>query len=173
MAKANFGKFINGMRGKIGDLVYRLMPDGSTVVSRAPHKKKLNFSRKQKSHQDRFGQAASYARRAAQDQPIYAELAAATTMKTAYNFALSDWWHAPVIHRIQRLDGRILVEATDNVLVASVQVTILDEKRKVMEKGEATRSEGDCWEFAAHAEGKTILAEARDLPGNVTKLLLE
>jgi hypothetical protein len=73
-------------KGKIGDLIYRLMPDGSTVVSRAPQKQKLKFSKKQKSHQNRFGEAASYARQAAEDQPIYAELAAAATMKTALQF---------------------------------------------------------------------------------------
>jgi len=173
MAKLKLDKLIKGLSGQIGDLIYRLMPDGSTVVSRAPLNDKPDFSQEQINHQSRFREAAFYARQAAQDQPIYAELAAATTMKTAYNFALSDWWHAPVIHRIERQDGRILVEATDNVMVANVQVTILDEKRKVMQKGEAARSDGDWWEFASTAAGRTILIEAYDLPGHVTKLVVE
>ena len=173
MAKVTFDKGFKGIRGKVGNMIFRQLPDGSTVMSRAPKTEKLDFSKKQRKHQKRFQKATSYARQAAQDQPIYAELAAATTMKTAYNFALSDWWHAPVIHRIERQDGRILVEATDNVMVANVQVTILDEKRKVMQKGEAARSDGDWWEFASTATGRTILIEAYDLPGHVTKLVVE
>lgn len=173
MAKATFEKWFKGLRGKVGDYIYRLMPDGRTVVSRAPHSDEFDFSEGQLNHQNKFRAAAFYARQAAREQPIYAELAAATTMRTAYNFALSDWWHAPVIHRIERRDERILVEATDNVLVAKVQVTILDEQGTPLEKGEATKAEGDWWEFTSNTDGKTLIAEAWDLPNNVTKFVVE
>jgi hypothetical protein len=173
MAKATFDKWFKGLRGKVGELIYRLMPDGSTVVSRAPKNDTLDFSEGQLNHQNRFRQAAFYARHAAQDQPIYAELAAATAMRTAYNFALSDWWHAPVIHCIERREGRVLIEATDNVMVAKVQVTILDEEGQALEKGEATKAEGNWWEFTSNAEGKTLIAEAWDLPNHMTKFVVE
>lgn len=88
-------------------------------------------------------------------------------MKTAYNFALSDWFHAPVVHRIERRDGRILVEASDNVMVTRVQVTVLGAE------GEAVRCEGNWWEFASQVEGGNIVAEAWDLPGHVTKFVLQ
>jgi hypothetical protein len=171
MPKVVFEGLIKGVRGQIGDLIYRLMPDGSTVVSRAPRKKKRKFSRKQKAHQSRFGEAAAYAREAAEEHPIYAGMAAAAPMKTAYNFAVSDWWHPPVIRRIERKDGHILVEATDNVMVARVQVSILDRGGKTVEKGEATRREDDWWEFASASStpGTTVIAEAWDLPGHVAK----
>ena len=173
MAKAKFGKFMNGLRGQIGDLIYRLMPDGSTVVNRAPQKKKIKFSKKQKSHQNRFSEAACYARQAAHDQPIYAELAAAATMKTAYNFALSDWFNPPEIHLIEQGEDYIFVRASDDVLVTHVRITIADQDGKVMEEGEATQTAGDWWQFASQAAGKTILAEAWDLPGNLTRFVMQ
>ncbi|HJR80867.1 MAG TPA: hypothetical protein VJ821_12390 [Anaerolineales bacterium] len=43
----------------------------------------------------------------------------------------------------------------------------------VLEKGDAVRGEGDWWEFASQAEGKTVIAEAWDLPRNMTKFLWE
>lgn len=58
-------------------------------------------------------------RDAAKTKPVYGELAADTS-KTAYNLALSDWFHPPVIHKVTQQDGHILVDATDNVLVTQV-----------------------------------------------------
>ena len=93
-------------------------------------------------------------------------------MNTAYNFALSDWFDPPVIDCIERREGRILVEASDNLMVTKVRVTVLDQDGGVLEEGEAVRSEGDWWEFASQVEGKTIIAEAWDLPGHVTKFVV-
>ena len=72
-----------------------------------------------------------------------------------------------------RFAKQIVVEASDDVLVTRVQITILDHAGSVLEKGEAVRKAGDWWEFVSPAVGKTVIAEARDLPGNVTKLVLE
>jgi len=47
----------------------------------------------------------------------------------------------------------------------SVQVLVLDEEGKIMEKGDATQGRGDWWEYMPSVEGKVIV-EARDLPGN-------
>ncbi len=46
-------------------------------------------------------------------------------------------------------------------MVASVRVMILDEKGKIVDKG-------DWWEHMPTAEGKVVV-EARDLAGNVVK----
>jgi hypothetical protein len=119
----------------------------------------------QKSHNERFADASHYARRE-QTHPVYVGLAAASLMSNAYNFALSDWFHPPEIQRIERLEGSILVEATDNIMVARVRVTVLDQEGKVLEAGEAVRGEGDFWEYAPQAQGTTIQAEAWDLPGH-------
>jgi hypothetical protein len=60
-----------------------------------------------------------------------------TIREFARKIAQSDWFNPPVIHQVQRRDGRILVEASDNVMVTKVVITILDEQVKVIEKGEA------------------------------------
>jgi len=178
MTRVHLNGTIKGLSGRIGNLIFRQLPDGTTVVTSAQPKKnsrqkkraKLKRSPRQQGHNDRFEEASAYAKWA-QTQPIYAELAAAAPMKTAYNFALSDWWHAPKIHQVECRENKILIQATDNVLVTKVRVTVLDEEGKVMEKGEAIRGEGDCWEFTPTAEGKTIQAEAWDLPGHVTRVV--
>ena len=179
MSKVFYNGSIANFRGRIGNLIFRQLPDGTTVVSQARPKEtgrrkkraKEKRSPRQKAHNERFGEATAYAR-GAQVHPVYVELAAAEPMKTAYNFAVKDWFKPPVIHRLERQNGRILVEATDNSLVARVQITILDRDGKILEQGEAVRSAGDCWEFAPQIEGATIRAEAWDLAKHVTRLVM-
>ena len=65
-------------------------------------------------------------------------------------------WRAPKIHRGERREMHILVEASDNVLVTQVRVTGLDNDEKVLVQGEGVRSEEDWWEFASNADGKII-----------------
>ena len=182
MPKVFYNGSIASFRGRIGNLIFRQLPDGTTVVSEAPPKEtgrrkkraKEKRSQRQKDHNESFADSSAYAKWA-QTQPIYVELAAATTMRTAYNFAVSDWFHPPVIHRIERRKGQIWVEATDNIRVARVRVTIRDEQGQVIERGEATRGRGNWWKFTPQTAslGGSILAEAWDLPKNVTRLVLE
>jgi hypothetical protein len=131
MAKVEMNKLMEALSGAIGGLVFRQMPDGSVVVSAAPRYggRKRKSSKRQKAHQSRFKEAAMYARYAAKVHPIYAELARGT-VKSAYNFALSDWFNPPVIHQVQRREAKILVQASDNIRVTRVQVTVLDCGRK-------------------------------------------
>jgi hypothetical protein len=171
---------IKGLRGKLGNLIFRQMPDGTTVVTEAKPKKnsrqkkraKARRSAKQKAHNERFTDASFYGK-VHQTDPVYVQLAEVTPMHNAYNFAVSDWWHAPEIHRVERRGRHIRVEATDNIQVTRVRVTILDEADKVLEKGEATRTRGNWWRFTPQAKGGTIIAEAWDLPKNVTKFVLK
>ena len=135
MAKVHPDPALRNLRGSVGGFVYRQMPDGSIYVSGKPIRKRQKVTAGEEERLARFKLAAAYARQAAHTKPIYAELAAADRMKSAYNFALADWFHPPVIHRIERRDGRIRVQASDNVLVARVQVTILDEQGNLLEQG--------------------------------------
>src|ERR1051325_10320311 len=174
MTKVFYNGSIANFRGRIGNLIFRQLPDGTTVVSEAPpretgrRKKRAKEKRspRQKAHNESVSDAAAYWRGKGKDYPIYSELAAATIMRTAYNFALSDWFHPPEIHHVERQDGSILVEATDNIMVARVRVTVLDQDGKVLEAGEAVRGEGDFWEYAPQTQGATLQAEAWDLPGH-------
>jgi hypothetical protein len=106
MAKTGKNANMLGLSGSIGNLVFRQMPDDSTRVSQKPDFSRRKFSQEQKDHQQRFREAAAYARWAAKTQPLYTELARGTT-KTAYNVALPDWFHPPVIHLIERKGHRV------------------------------------------------------------------
>jgi hypothetical protein len=143
------------------------MPGGDTYVSGTPDFSHRTFSKGQKDHQSRFRQASAFARQAAKTQPIYAQLAEGT-VKSAYNFALSDWFNPPVIHAIEREAGHVIVRASDNVMVTRVQVTVLDEQGNAIEKGDAVQRKGEWWELPSTANGK-IVAEAWDLAGNTVR----
>jgi hypothetical protein len=181
MPKVRYNGSVQGFNGKLGGLIFRTLPDGTTIVSTAPAEKtgrqkkraRLKRSAAQNAHTSHFRKGVSYSKQAARILPVYQERADATPTWTAYNHAMYDWFHPPQIGCLAQEDGCILVEATDDVLVTRVQITILDDEGCVLEKGEAVRTEGDWWEFVSPAVGKTVIAEARDLPGNVTKLVLE
>lgn len=127
MAKVKNNKFTTGLSGKFGNIVFRQMKDGTTVVAAAPDFTDREFSEAQLATQSRFQQASAYARVAARENPLYAQLAAGTS-KNAYNLALSDWYHSPDIQQVTMQEGRIHVEATDNVLVSNVRLSISDEQ---------------------------------------------
>jgi hypothetical protein len=175
MAKVKRNMIVRGISGIVGkELVFRQMKDGSTIVSAKPDFSKRVLSEEQLTHQNRFQQAAVYARAAAKTNPVYAELARGTT-KTAYNIALSDWFHPPVIHEVRREKDCIRVRATDDVLVSRVVVVVVDERGKIVEKGEGTRcqvsgarSPDDWWEYATAAEGR-VRVEAWDLAGDAAR----
>ena len=102
MAKVTLTGPATVFRGKIGNLIFRQMPNGTIVVSTAPAKRtgrdkkraKLKRSPKQKAHNSRFKDAVCYAK-AAQIQPLYAEITALRTMTTAYSLALGDYLKPP------------------------------------------------------------------------------
>jgi hypothetical protein len=164
VAKAKKNVVIQGLRGKIGGLVFREMPDGSTRVSGTPNFSKRKFSEAQIAQQNRIREASAYAKDASRREPIYAEIADGTVY-SAYNIALSDWFRSPVIHEVVRKDGLVQILASDNVKVASVQVLVLDDGGNMSEKKEARQVNEKWWECACDA--KRIRVEARDLARNL------
>ncbi len=67
---------------------------------------------------------------------------------------------------------QIRIWATDDVQVAGVSVSVLDEDGRVLEQGEALQGRGDWWEYMPSTAGKVVV-EARDLPGNKVTAELE
>ena len=65
----------------------------------------------------------------------------------------------------------VRVEASDNVMVTKVTITILDGDENVIEKGEALKIDERLWEYAAGMEGN-VAAETWDLAGNVVREIL-
>ena len=156
---------VEGLSGKLGkQLVIRRLRDGRTIVCKSPDFSHRKLSEAQKEHHRRVRQASAYAKPASLSNPIYARLAEGT-MKNAYNVAMGDWFNPPVIQRLGRYGAAIRIWATDDVQVAGVRVSVLDEEDKVLEQGEALQGRGDWWEYAPSSNGK-VMAEARDLPGN-------
>ena len=173
MARVRLDKIIKALRGKIGGLIFRLMPDGSIVVSSAPHSRKGKGTPNQKAYRTgTFRDRTQWAKWAHKHYPIYEELAADLPMVNAYNLAIKDISHPPVIYRILRENGRILVNAWDEIMVAGVRVMVHDEHGKLVEAGDALQFEKDWWEYTPNAAGK-VSASAWDLPGNKVRIELE
>jgi hypothetical protein len=177
MAFINLNKIFGGLRGAIGDLVLRLRPDGKLIVTSKPRykgKRRHKGTPAQRAHRQHVKEVAPFASHLAKTHPIYAELAAGDKARgksmSPYNFALADCLVPPVIHCIERREGCIRVQASDNIGVVTVSVKVKDENGKILEWGDAVRAEGDRWEFHTQAEGKTVVAHAWDLPDNVVKL---
>jgi hypothetical protein len=171
MAKVINNPITEGFSGKFGKrLVFRHMRDGRTLVVSRPDFSNRVFSEEQLTHQSRFQQAVAYAR-TAKTHPIYAELAQ-QRLQPAYNIALSDWFHPPVIHEVSRQAGRIRVHATDKVHVANIRITILNEQGETLEQGEASSATNvNWWEFETSTPNEAkVIVEAFDLAGNVTKV---
>jgi len=165
MAKVKKNSVFDGLRGKVGGMVFRQMPDGSTVASAKPDFSERVDSPAQKEGQGRFKLAQAYASQA-KDWPFYVEYARRNKDR-AYTLAISDWMRPPVIHSIERDEERVRVEASDNVQVVKVEVRILDGEGRVLEQGQAEQVDPLGWEYAPGAEG-TVEASAWDFAGNVT-----
>lgn len=179
MALLNLNKLFDDIRGKLGNLVIRRRPDGKLILSSKPHykgKRRHKGTPAQKAYRKRVRDTAPYASHLAKIHPIYAELAAGEAGRakwlSPYNFALADCLKPPVIHCIERREGCIRVQATDNIGVTQVCVLVLDQAGKTLENGDAIRAEGDWWEYTPRTGGTRIAAKAFDLPGNCTRLEL-
>ena len=166
MAKVKSAGFIEELSGKYGDAVFRQMKDGRIIICHKPDFSNRQFSQDQLDHQDLVKLAAAYGV-ANKKNPIYVQKAEGTK-KNAYNVAFADWFHPPVVHSLQCLDGRLRVDVTDDVMVAMVTLTILDPEGNVLERGDAELMYGVYWEYQPVKKGR-IRVEACDLPGNVTE----
>jgi hypothetical protein len=165
MAKVVNNIFVRGLSGQVGgQFVIRRLKDGRTIVCKSPDFSHRKLSENQKEHHGRVQRAAAYARSASRSNSIYARLAEGT-MLNAYNVAVRDWFRPPVIQRLGRYGAAIRIWATDDVQVAGVSVSVLDEEGRILEQGEALQARGDWWEYVPSARGK-IIVEAHDLPGN-------
>lgn len=167
MAKVRKNPIVQGVSGKFGgQVVFRHLRDGRTILCSVPDFSRRVLSEGQNAHHARFKEGAAYAKSAAKTEPIYTQLAAGT-MKNAYNVALADFFHPPVIHSVERVDGVVYIHASDDVMVTSVSVTVFDNDESVFEKGDAVQEDdSERWKYVPQFTGR-ILVEARDLAGNV------
>jgi len=185
MAKVHHNIFVRGLRGSTGDqFVICRTCSGKTIVANKPRfDDNREFTQKQKTHQDAFREATTYAN-FAKDQPVYLEMATGTG-STAYNVAISDWFGVPrvleinVDHWTGEIRQTICVKARGNVMVARVTIVIRDADGNVLEAGEAVRSKAGSawWNYTTQSLIKmtpfpTVEATAQDLPGNMDSFVI-
>ena len=77
MAKVRRNAIIRELSGKLGDVVFRQMKDGTTIITRKPDFSNRQFSQDQLDVQDRMKLAAAYGV-ASKENPIYVEKAKGT-----------------------------------------------------------------------------------------------
>lgn len=157
--------------------MFRRLRDGRTILCQKPDFSRREFSKQQLSHQQRFKAAAAYAKTAAQNQPIYAEMAAGS-LKTAYNLALSDWFHPPEILACEwgswtgQAGESVRIQAVDDGLVAGMQVAFRDEEGAIIAQGEATPMNETWWQFVIPSflnSACKMIVTVVDLAENVTE----
>ena len=168
MAKVKKNIIVEGLSGSLGkDHYVRITRDGRTIIGLKPDFSNRQFSEGQLDHQSRMKQAAAYAKVASKTNPIYAQKALGKS-KNAYNIALGDWFNPPVVNYIDWDQGHIRVQASDDVIVTKVTITMLNEVGKCLEQGNAELKLGVWWEYQTAHNG-LIRVEAWDLAGNVTR----
>lgn len=178
--------FFSGMRGRIGDILARIWK-GRTYISTIPtFPKNRKFSKEQIAHQDRFRDAAFYAKAVMKDDSLRMkyEPKAEKLQLTVYNVAIRDFFRPPKIKSIiaDQYSGKpgdeIVIRAIDDVEVVRVHI-VLKKNGEVVEEGDAVRDRFNptLWRYAAKKEnepsGTMIEGCAHDLPGHLTKKQVE
>ena len=183
MAESKDNIMTHGLSGTVGNLVVFRQRAGKTIVANLPKESKVPPTAEQLLTQMRFRESNIYARAAMKD-PKVKEIyeSKAKPGQSAFNVAMSDFFHPPVISDadVSGYTGKVgdVVKArvTDDVLVTGVFVSIVNEDGKPVEKGEAVvDSNGLDFTYTATADnpdiaGTVIEFSATDMPDNVTTL---
>ena len=94
MAKVTLPSWITGIKGRLGDVVFRVSPSGETFITRSPDMSAVEWSPAQQDHRQRFKAAIAYAKAAMADpdtQAIY-EKRAAKENGRPFQMAVSDYF---------------------------------------------------------------------------------
>jgi hypothetical protein len=179
MAKQTGNVVTHGMSGKIGDILIFSRRNGQTIVSKVPERTKP-LTEKQIAQQRKFKQAVLYAKGAVKEEGL-AEIYEAVAEKkklTPFTVAVADFLNAPEIEHIDlsKYAGNtgdiIRIEVADDVIVKSVQVSIINPDGSIVEEGDAVAdASGHVWTYTAtqtndSLEGDKITVTISDLPDN-------
>ncbi|ADQ80641.1 hypothetical protein Palpr_2509 [Paludibacter propionicigenes WB4] len=185
MARSKSNIVIEGLSGKIGNLVFRRRKkDGKVFVSAAPSPHKVAPTEAKKKVNDRFQQAVMYGKSVVANPDLKSLYAQKTSGgQTAFNVAVADYLNAPTIEEIDlsnytgQVGSVIRVKATDNFKVARVLVTIKGANGVLLESDEAVEDiENEFyWTYTATEQnslpgGTRVTVIASDLPQNKTTL---
>jgi hypothetical protein len=87
-------ELIKGIRGEVGDLVFRQSPNGDIIVSKAPDMSAVEWSPAQQEHRQRFKAAIAYAGAAMADptaRPVYEKQTTEKNLRP-FQMAVSDYF---------------------------------------------------------------------------------
>ncbi len=169
----------------LGERVTVRKVNNRVVVVNRPKRKLGPPSDKQEVVQQKFLQAASYAKGQTADAVSRAEYATGITAKkpSAFVVAVSDYLNAPRVNLIKTRDydgtvgSVIVIDATDDFKVIRVKVIILGRNGKMLEEGDAVQDakKSHIWKYTAtvanlSVAGSKISATAFDTPENETTL---
>jgi hypothetical protein len=179
MAKVRNNVIIRGLSGSLGDqVVIKVDKAKRTIVGNKPvFPEDREFSLAQLAHQEKFREAALYAKDA-KDLEVYVKRAEGTPMYS-YNIALADYLQPPEIKEIDLSawtgspGETIRIQAVDDVEVKMVKVVITDANDVVLEQGPAVKEEGGWWTYqttVSVSDNPKVVAIAEDLPGHTVSM---
>jgi hypothetical protein len=176
--------FTRGISGAVShDMVFRKYKKKTSVYIKQERTSEL--SEKETAQRGKFKEGILYAKSAILDPVLKAEyqaVADATDFPNAYTVALADFLKGPEIKQIDiskyngAIGDKILIKATDNFKVVSVEVIITKQNGSIIEAGLAVLAPSQLtWDYTVTAanqiaQGDTITVIASDVPGNNTVL---
>ena len=181
MAKIADNIILTGIKGMLGDMLVFREVKGQTIVSTKP-KKPTSRTQKQQEGQERFKKAVAYAKSAMADADTKALYATGISSRcsSAHQVAIADYLNGPRIESIDtshyngQAGSSIIVNASDDFMVVTVQVTIHTADGEQFESGNAVKNATDnFWTYtttqqnASNANCQATIT-ATDLPGNTT-----
>ncbi len=180
MPKVQFNQFINGLSGRVGDLIF-YQADGQNLSRTAP-KVVPDRTEKQEANSSRFQAAQNYAKTALADPALKAAYKALCRgHQNPRNLAIRDAMRPPVIEwmNLDEYGGQpgqvIRVKATDDFRVVEVQMTLRGPQGEVVEEGPAEfKADTDEWWYTATVavppgQSVSVTAVAKDTPGNTAE----
>lgn len=182
MAIVDKNIIIEGLKGKLGNMLVFRQRNGKTVVSVAPQKTDKPPSEAQLSRRERFRRAVVYAQEVLQN-PSLKDWYAAKRLhhQSVYHAALSDYMHPPQIMKIdtQSYSGNegdhLYIEVAEESGVTAVTVTFYHPDGTLAEEGAALPGEQKTgWVYTAQKnaapwQSLSLTVRATDKPGHVSE----
>ena len=173
---------LHGASGKLGYQIVIRQRGGKTILSQAPGERQGEPTEAQKQQQALFQQAVVYGKAEMAD-PVEKEAyqEKAVGMKSAFNVAVADFFHAPDVDEIDltaytgAVGDIIRVRATDDFKVVQVHIAVYNGDGTLVEQGDAVQQANEIdWLYTATAEnsnleGDKIVVRVSDKPGNITE----
>lgn len=188
MAKSRNNVVMRGASGKVGNMLVFRQKAGSTIIADVP---KINPDRvptdDQLSVQERFTDAAFYAKRAISDPDLKERYQQkAKPGQSAYNVAFKDYLTDPEIRRVftdgymGAIGDEITIRVRDVLEVKQVHVDIVDGNGVAIEDGLAVATDETAteWIYTATAANETLTGSAITItlvntPGNTASTIVE